>query len=186
VAIDISILSKITVGVFLLVAGGLINRIFERRARLVVFYGQIGEFHLNLQPPGIVRTHAVVIRNVGRDVAKNVHVPHHGLLSVNNIHVSVHPPIAYTVQTLPNNTEEILFPALPAKFQVNLSYLYFPPTLYNQINGQIFSDDGPARVINVLPQVQLPWWVLAVLWALIGIGLITVCYGLWVLARWVA
>ncbi len=184
--IDLSILSKITVGVFLLVAGGWIKQFFERRVRLLVFFGQIGEFHLNLQPPGIIRTHAMVIHNTGRAAAQNVHVPHTVLLNANNIHVSVHPPVAHTVQTLPNNTEEILFPTLPAKFQVTLSYLYFPPFLFNQINAQIYSDDGNARVITVLPQMQLPKWILVVLWALIGIGVIIVCYGLWVLTRWVA
>jgi hypothetical protein len=187
VAIDFSILSKIGIGVFLLFAGGFINRLFERRARLVIFYGHVGRFYLQQQPqPGIVHTHAVVIRNAGRVAAQNVHVSHFGLLNANNIHVSIDPPLAHTVQTLSNNTDEILFPTLPAKFQVTVSYLYFPPIVFNQINAQIYSDEGPARVINVLPQEQWPRWVLAVLWTLILVGVIGVCYVLFIaLERWV-
>jgi hypothetical protein len=122
----------------------------------------------------------VVIRNTGRAAAQNVHVPHHGLLSANNIHVSIDPPLGHTVQTLPNNTEEIVFVSLPAKFQVAVSYLCFPSITFNQINGPIYSDEGTARAINVLPQTQWPRWVLAVLWALVAVGAVTVMYLLFV------
>jgi hypothetical protein len=178
VALDYSLVRQIAVGLFLLVAGGLITRFFERRARLVVFFGHVGQFRLQLQPPGTIHTHAVIIRNVGRVAAKNVHVPHRGLLNANNIHVSIEPPLAHTLQTLPNNTEEILFPTLPAKFQVTVSYLYFPPIVFSQINAPIYSDEGLAREIKVLQQQQWPKWVLALLWLLIVIGFGTVCYAL--------
>jgi hypothetical protein len=116
-----------------------------------------------------------------------VHVPHNGLLSANNIHVSIDPPsVPHKIQTLPNNTEEILFPTLPPKFQVTVSYLYFPPLLASQINSLIYSDEGQARIITVLPQVQPPRWFMAILWLLLAIGVVTVCYGLWALARWAA
>jgi hypothetical protein len=90
------------------------------------------------------------------------------------------------VEKLENNTEEIFFATLPAKFQVTVSYLYFPPIVVGQINAPIYSDEGPARGISVLPQQQWPWWWLAILWLLIAVGLVTVCYGLWMLARWMA
>jgi hypothetical protein len=64
VKIDLSIVSQIVGGLVLLIAGAGINRFFERRARLVVFYGHVGQFHPQLEQQGIVRTHAVVIRNV--------------------------------------------------------------------------------------------------------------------------
>ena len=132
----------------------------------------------------VVRTHAVVIRNEGRAPAKNMRVPHNGPLASANIHVSVDPPVPYTVEPLPNNREEILFPTLPAKSQVTVSYLYFPPITFNQINASIYSDEGPAKAINVLPQVQWSKWVLVPLWALVFIGSISVCYALIELARW--
>jgi hypothetical protein len=101
---------------------------------------------------------------------------HNGKLNA-NIHVSIHPPIPFMVQALPNNTEEILFEKLPTEFLVTVSYLYFPPITFNQINAQIYSDEGPARVINVLPQEQYPRWLLTILWVLVGIGVIAVLYG---------
>lgn len=183
-SIDLSILTQIVVGVLLLFAGGWISRLFERRPRLVVFYGHVGQFRLQTSAPNIVHTHAVVIRNGGRAPAKNVRVPHNGPLASANIHVSVDPPVPHTVQPLPNNREEILFPTLPAKTQVTVSYLYFPPITFNQINTPIYSDEGPAKVINVLPQVQWSKWVLLPLWALVFIGGISVCYELVELTRW--
>jgi hypothetical protein len=80
--VNLSLLVKIGGSLFLLVAGAFINRLFERRPRLIVFYGHVGRFHVQppqppLSPqPGIVHTHWVVIRNAGRVAAQNVHVPH--------------------------------------------------------------------------------------------------------------
>jgi hypothetical protein len=131
----------------------------------------------------MVHTHSVVIRNAGRLAAHNVHVPHRGMLNAANIHISIDPDLAHKVQTLPNGTEEILFAALPAQFQVTISYLYFPPIVFGQINAPIYCDEGSARQINVLPQPQRPRWVLAILWGLIVIGVIAVVYALFELVR---
>jgi hypothetical protein len=95
----------------------------------------------------------------------------------------VEPHLAHTVQALPNWTEEILFPALPARFQVSVSYLYFPPILFSQINAPIYSDEGLARVIDVLPQEQWPRWLSVMLGGLVLIGIIAVAYALFELVR---
>jgi hypothetical protein len=79
--------------------------------------------------------------------------------------------------------KKILFAALPAQFQVTISYLYFPPIVFGQINAPIYCDEGSARQINVLPQPQRPRWVLAILWGLIVIGVIAVVYALFELVR---
>jgi hypothetical protein len=193
-SVDFSLLTSIAEKIGLLFAGGLVGRFFERRARVVVFYGHVGQFRqqpqqqqpgpVQQQPsPGPVHTHSVVIRNAGRVAAHNVHVPHRGMLNAANIHISIDPHLAHTVQGLPNGTEEILFPALPARFQVTISYLYFPPILFSQINAPIYSDEGPARVINVLPQERWPRWLSAVLGGLVLIGIIAVAYALFELVR---
>jgi hypothetical protein len=198
VTIDYSVVGQIGAGLVLLVAGALLNRFLERRARVVVFYGHIGVFQLQqppaLQapnqpppqppPPQFVNTHVVVIRNAGWAAAQNVHITHHQRLGANNIHVSVLPAITHSVIPMPNNTEEILIPTLPAKFQVTVSYLYAPPVTYNVINAAIYSDEGQARVITVLPQVQLKKWLLVILWILLAIGVVSVCYLLYELGRW--
>jgi hypothetical protein len=162
------------------------------KIRYSVFYGHVGQFRLqpqqqgSVQPqqqPGLVHTHSVVIRNAGRVAAHNVHVPHRGMLNAANIHISIEPHLAHTVQALPNWTEEILFPALPARFQVTVSYLYFPPILFSQINAPIYSDEGLARVIDVLPQEQWPRWLSVMLGGLVLIGIIVVAYALFELVR---
>jgi hypothetical protein len=183
--IDFSLLASIGEKIVLLFAGGLVGRFFERSARLVAFYSHVGAFriHTQGQPPSMVHTHSVVIRNAGRLAAHNVHVPHRGMLNAANIHISIDPDLAHKVQTLPNGTEEILFAALPAQFQVTISYLYFPPIVFGQINAPIYCDEGSARQINVLPQPQRPRWVLAMLWGLIVIGVIAVVYALFELVR---
>jgi hypothetical protein len=105
------------------------------------------------------------------------------MLNAANIHISIEPHLAHTVQALPNWTEEILFPALPARFQVTVSYLYFPPILFSQINAPIYSDEGLARVIDVLPQEQWPRWLSVMLGGLVLIGIIVVAYALFELVR---
>jgi hypothetical protein len=68
-AIDFELFGSVGTSLFLLVAGGFINRLFERRARLVVFYGHIAAFQLQGQPgtpSGSVHTHAIVLANSGR------------------------------------------------------------------------------------------------------------------------
>jgi hypothetical protein len=181
--IDFAIVSQIVAGIVLLVAGALINRFFEKRARVVAFYSHLGEFRL--QPQGLVRTHTVVIRNDGRAPAQNVHVPHHGQLSTANIHISIDPAMG-KVQTAQNGTEEIFFEKLPAKFQVSVSYLYFPPLVAAQINAPIYSDEGAAKIINVLPQQQWPMWAQRTALGVLIVGAITILYALFALLRWMA
>jgi hypothetical protein len=181
VPIDSSIITKIIVGVVLIIASIFLKRLLERGARLIVYMSQVGEFHL--QPQGAVHTHAVVINNAGRLPAQNVHVPHRMLLNANNIHVSTYPAIHYEIKPLKNNTEEIFFPTMPAKFQVTIFYLYFPPILFNQIHAPIYFDQGTAREIRVMPQQQFPRWVLFMLWGLVIIGAGTIGAWLWELAH---
>lgn len=47
-------------------------------------------------------------------------------------------------------------------------------------------DDGPVKVVNVLPTVQLSKLALTLLWSLIGIGLVTLLYLTIIFFRWVA
>jgi hypothetical protein len=169
--------------------GGLLNRIVERRSRLIAFYGHIGRFQLPPPPnappgapPAHLHTHTVVVRNVGGLSAHNVRVPHAGALAAANVHVYVEPGVNYSTQKLPGGEEEILFPILVSKQQVTISYLYFPPLTFHSINLPIRSDEGYARTVYVLPTVQPPRWLSVVVFALALIGLATVAYGVFELA----
>jgi hypothetical protein len=171
--------------------GGLLNRIVERRPRLIAYYGHVGVFQISppagAQPPGqtiIVHTHTVVIGNTGGLPAHNVRVPHRGLLAGHGINVSVDPGVNYWTHILPGGQEEILFPILVSKQQVTISYLYQPPITYHVINLPIRCDEGMARQVNVLPTPQSPRWLSVIFFTLAIIGLAAVAYGAFELVRW--
>lgn len=186
--IDLSLAASIAEKVLLVVVGAAAARFVESRPRLVAFYGHVGDFRIapaaSDAPPMPVRTHTVVVRNAGRRAAHNVRVPHRGALEAANIHVSVDVGVHHERHTLPNGEEEIVFPTLAPRQQVTISYLYFPPLTWNVINLPITSDEGVARVLNVLPTHQFPRWVIVVLWALIAVGVATLLYGLLELYLW--
>jgi uncharacterized repeat protein (TIGR01451 family) len=187
--IDIALVERIVEPVI----GGLllafVLRLIERRPRVVVFVGNVGFFHLHPSPPGPggdVHTHTVVIRNAGKLPAHNVRVPHKLSLATSNINVSVLPQTNYSVLPLPTGGDEILFPTLVPGQMVTISYLYYPPIVWNQIHEAVHSDEGMARELNVLPTPQLRPWQLRGLWALVIIGAMTSIYLIIELIRWLA
>jgi hypothetical protein len=74
--LDFALLWDVATKVLLVGVGALATRMFERRVKLVVFYGHVGAFHLQLQQGLVVHTHTVVIRNNGGLAAINVRAPH--------------------------------------------------------------------------------------------------------------
>jgi transcriptional regulator with XRE-family HTH domain len=75
----------------------------------------------------------------------------------------------------------LVMPTLVPNEQVTISYLYFPPTTWKQINGPVKSDEGLARVLQVLPTEQYPMWFNRLAAGLILIGLIALVYVLFVI-----
>jgi hypothetical protein len=189
-AVDFSIATRVAEYVVTFFLGWFLNRLVERRARLTVFYGHVGTFQMGPPPnqpnlPNIsVNTHTVVIRNAGSIAAHNVRVPHTGLLRQANIHVWVDPGIHYSTNVLPGGQEELLFPILVPKQQVTISYLYFPPITFLNINLPVRCDEGLATVLNVLPTPQPPRWVRIGIFFLAAIGIVTLLYGLVELILW--
>jgi hypothetical protein len=153
---------------------------FERKTRLVVFFGHVGEFHLaptTSSPQGMtVHTHSVELRNAGRLPANKVRIPHKVLIGPGGANVSIRPSIAYTKNVLPNGGEEIQFDTLAPQQQVTLSYLYFPPLFVGQIHEPIRCDEVMARVVNVLPTIVYPRWVKAIAWVVLLVGFVTIVY----------
>jgi hypothetical protein len=185
--IDLSVLGRIAEAAFLVVLGIFINRWFERRPRLVAYYGHVGAFQLQPSggfPGGPVHTHSVVIQNTGKVAAHNVRLPHNFPLAP-PLNFSIEPPTGFTPTKLHGGGEEITFPVLAPGQQVTVSYLYFPPLLFHQINRQISSDEGMARQLNVLPTLQQPRWRLAIFQFLMFIGVVTLVYLIVELALWI-
>jgi hypothetical protein len=105
-----------------------------------------------------------VIRNAGKRAAHDIHVSHFVLPE----NFNVFPDTEYEVRTLPGRGSDLFFSTFPPGFQLTISYLYFPPLLFNQINSFVRYRDGFARAITVLPTPQYWPCILRSLWALIS------------------
>ena len=82
---------------------------------------------------------------------------------------------------LPGGGQEILFPSLVPDEQVTISYLYFPPVTFREINSGVKSDEGLAKVIQVIPMRRYPQWFNVIVRILFFAGVLGVLYVLVVL-----
>ncbi len=172
--LDPEVIAKIAGPALSLIVGGVVKHYAEARSKVVSFIGHASAFTLQGEKPVIIHTHSVVVRNAGRKAAKNVRLVH----AVLPINITVYPPVAYSIERNPDGSGEIVIPALVPKEQVTVSYLYFPPLLWNQINVNTKSEDGFAKIINVIPMPQPNKAVIAGIWALVFIGASFLCYWL--------
>lgn len=177
--IDWNIVATIASPIVALFIGAFLNHLLENRAKVVSYLGHVSGIRLKSEHH--VNTHSVVLRNAGRKTANNVRLGHNILPDF-----QIFPDIEYTVRDLPGGAKEILIPTLVPKKQITISYLYFPPLTWDQINTHLESDEGPVKVLNVLPTIQFPKWLITVLWILIGYGVIGVLYTIYELIRWFA
>jgi hypothetical protein len=157
------------------------EQLYSRRTRLISFYSHVaaitGTFPGATQQTQ-VNTHTVVLRNTGRQAASNVRL-HHGILPL----YSIYPVIVHHVDTLPDGSQDIAIPTLVPGEQITITYLYFPPTTYAQVNQGIKCDEGFAQAIPVNIRRVFPrWWnVIAQLLFLVGVG--TVAYFIYRIGR---
>lgn len=185
---DLSLVWRVAEPIIGGVALNLILRAIERRARVVVYYGHVGEFQIQPTQHNTafgVHTHSVVIRNAGRLPARNIRVPHRLSLKGATVNVSVYPPTSYTQTMLPNGADEFLFPTLGPGQEITIFYLYYPPLTFQQINAPITSDEGMARVLTVIPRPLPPKWLQGILWALVTVGSISVIAALVLIGEWI-
>lgn len=156
----------------LLVGGAWLNRVFERRPKLVTYFVHAAANRIP-QDNGFVDiyTHSVVLRNSGSKPAKNVRVNHVYLPNFN-----VYPVVEHRVEDLPGGGRDIVIPTLVPGEQLTISYLYFPPITWEGVNGPVKSDDGLAKTLRVLPTVQYPIWLNRLAQGLMFVGLVAVMY----------
>ncbi len=57
-----------------------------------------------------------------------------------------------------------------------MSYLYFPPLTWGQINAYTKSDEGLARIIDVMPTPLPSKWFVRGLWVLVFVGATALLY----------
>lgn len=173
--VDWDLILKVAMPIVTLFAGAALNRYIEGREKLISHLGHIASFRVQPEDPSEpetrVHTHSVIVRNAGRKPAKNVRLGHNFLPNIN-----VFPDIYYFVRELPAGSREIVFPTIPPKKEVIISYLYFPPETWDRVNTHVESDSGPAKVLNVLLQKQMSRWVVATIWFFTLFGLVSFAY----------
>ncbi|MEE9129671.1 MAG: hypothetical protein V3T84_06600 [Phycisphaerales bacterium] len=179
--IDWNIAAPIVSPIIALVIAAILNHLFARRPRLIAYYGHVAAFTAwsGTENEVILHTHEIVVRNAGRRPAKNVRLGHAELPQF-----QVNPAVAYSVQDLPGGGQEILFPLLVPGEQITVSYLYFPPTIYSQINTSLKSDEGFGKVLNVLLTIQYPTWFNHTVLMLIALGIGSLFYLIIILLIW--
>ena len=168
----VTLIAQCVGAVVLLVVGAWLNRVFERRPRLITYLVHTSANRIP-QDNGFIDifTHSVVLRNSGSKPAKNVRLNHPILPNFN-----VFPAIEHRVEDLPGGGRDIVIPTLVPGEQVTISYLYFPPTTVENVHGPVKSDDGLAKTLHVLPTVQYPIWLNRLAQALMFVGLVAVVY----------
>ena len=170
--INWDLIIKIAVPLFTLGLGKYLDRWLEKRSKLIVYLGHASAFTIRGNPNGVIHTHAVVLRNAGREAANNVRLGHHVLPE----NFQIYPAIPHEVVREPNGAAEIVIPKIVPNEQVTVSYLYFPPLLWSQIHSYTKSDEGFAKALNVIPTPQPPRWMIVVIWSLVFIGSVSLLY----------
>lgn len=127
---------------------------------------------------GAFHTHTIIVRNRGREPARNVRLTHEVLP-----HFSVWPPCPYTREKYEGG-EDIVFPTLVAGDAVSVSYLYGKDLTFHRVNRSIRSDEGIGKVIPVVPQQVFPrpviWLAQVLMW--LGASVILYPLVLWLVA----
>lgn len=144
----------------------------EERSKLISFVGHVSVFTLQDDQKTNVFAHSIIVRNAGRKTATNVRLGH----NVFPVNVNVYPQVQYLIETTPDGSTEIVFPSLVPNEQITVSYLYFPPVTFDQTNRYTKSDDGFAKIVNVIPMPRPAKWALITAWILIFIGASVLLY----------
>jgi hypothetical protein len=118
-----------------------------------------------------INIHDVIVRNSGKLPAKNVRLGHAFLPDY-----IVIPNTKYEVTNLAAGGKDISFPVLVPYEQITVSYLYYAPTTYQSINTYVKSDEGLAKVINVIQAPSYSQWQKAIIYVLLFIGSWTSVY----------
>ncbi|WP_186020351.1 hypothetical protein [Burkholderia gladioli] len=131
--------------------------------------------------PGVqVHVHSIVVRNTGKKTAFNVRLGHN--VGVHNYVLD--PQVHHEKKESAAGSWEIVLPALVPGEQVLVSYLYFPPITWHQINAYTKSDEGSARYLNVLPTPQPPRWLVRVFLLFFYIGIIATTFTIISITQW--
>lgn len=176
-SIDWAIVAGIAGPLVVFFLGVLGNRLYESKQRLVVYLTNFANFTIRSDKSGVddihLRTFSLVIRNAGRRATNSVKIGHHWLPK----DVTIFPAIPHHIDnSAPGNASEVQIDQLVSGEQITISYLLWDVVQPAEVISYVKSDDGQARVLDVLPTPQLPKWTQRLLWILIFIGIVTILY----------
>lgn len=182
--IDWTIASQIAGPVVAIFIGASINEYRSKQEKLIAYYGHVASHAFNSVVEGEevthINTHAVVIRNNGNKTATNVRISHNILPDI-----KIYPDTDYQINDLPSGGKQLVIPRVSPRREYTISYLYFPPVTYDQINSVIESDTGPAKVVNVRLQQIFPRWVNFLIGSSMLLGAISFLYLFFELGRYI-
>ena len=173
--VDWQLFVTVAAPILTLFVGVWVNRRFESRPVLLSYWGHVSSFNYQQGngASGVVHTHSVVIRNVGRRAATNVRLSHTHLPDFN-----IWPRVQYQLEEVPNSGKDIVIPAVVPNQQLSISYLYFPPITFADVNAGVKCNEGFATQIPVLLQRQYPDWFNYAAAVLMIVGMTVLIYGL--------
>lgn len=169
---DLEVVAKLVSPLIAALIGAIVKRYFEAKPKLISYLVHSSAIPLNDEKNTLVHTHCIVVRNAGKKAAHNVRIGHNVLPKG----FQIYPPLSHTVLEGANGSAEILIPTLVPNEQVSISYLYFPPLLWNRVNAYTKSDEGLANIINAIPTPQPPRIVILIIWLLMFLGASTLIY----------
>lgn len=122
-----------------------------------------------------VNSHTLIVRNLGAEPARNVHISH----SVLPVSINVWPTRAYQKNAFQPAGGELVFETLSPKEQVTIAYLYYPPLTYSDINTVVRSDDGLVQILPITTYTRVyPPLVRGLVLCFLAIGVATVVFAL--------
>ncbi|GAO36660.1 hypothetical protein SCT_2070 [Sulfuricella sp. T08] len=176
--LDIEVIAKLLSPLIAALIGAIAKRYFEGKPKLISYLVHSSAIPLNDDKNTQVNTHCIVVRNAGKKTAHNIRVGHNFLPKG----FQIYPPVSYTVLESSNGSAEILIPTLVPSEQVSISYLYFPPLTWSQVNAYTKSDEGMANIINAIPTPQPSKFVVLLIGLLMFLGASTLVYWLFLFA----
>ena len=171
---DLEVIAKLLSPVIAALIGVIAKRYCEAKPKLISYLIHSSAIPLYDEKNTQVNTHCIVVRNAGKKTAHNVRIGHNFLPKG----FQIFPPLSHTVLESPDGSAEIVIPTLVPGEQVSISYLYFPPRTWNQVNAYTKSDEGLANIINAIPTPQPSRLVVLIIWLLMFLGASTLVYWL--------
>jgi len=165
------VVATITAPILALFLGVALDRFLKRKPKVQYYLGNVSAFQLRTGSRSQIYTHSIVVMNIGRKTAKEVQIGHNYLPPDFNIY----PLKEYEIVEI-DGGKNIRIPTLIPKETITISYLYFPPCTWHQVNTSVKHEDGIAKKMSVFPAQIYPKWQLGIFGMFLLVGIISPIY----------